>query len=418
MNILLSINFTFHNHMNNEKLIDVLWIDDQTSIWDSYKAEAELEGLRLHPFSSWEEAESQLKENYGKWSAIILDAKCKIHKDEADDVGFLIPVLQELRALAERFHHTIPWFVLSGDIEESSIINWLLQPSYRGWDTRKAPFYDKNTDSEELWKNIIAATQKTKSQELAVTQDLYKNVFDSLETCNLNPQVRKNLIELLLPIHFIDYQKVNDDSYQKIRICIEYLFHSMIDMRFIPKELQNGGKAILTQCCYFLLNRPDKSQGYTSHEKIMSSVLATNIKYMIDVTGSKLHSEGADADKSKDIWTYIDDVGNSPYLLRSFTLQLCDIILWYAKYLKTHDNPLENERNWIKMEQNNEYEGKEVEIQFDSKGIAFFESCMLPPMKETANTKGMRVKLKEVQPNKRSNKDKYPFFAKYDIIDR
>lgn len=404
--------------MNNEKLIDVLWIDDLTSIWDSYKAEAELEGLRLHPFASWEEAESQLKENYGKWSAIILDAKCKVKKDDSDGVDFLIPVLQELRGLAERFHHTIPWFVLSGDIDDSSIIDIFLRHSQRDWDPHMAPFYDKNTDTEELWSNIIAVSEKTKSHELAITHDLYREVFESLESCNLNPQVKRNLIDLLLPLHYSNDTIEQDDSYQKIRICIEYLFHSMIDMRLIPKELQNGGKAILTQCCYFLLNRPDKSQGYVSHEKIMSSVLATNIKYMIDVTGSKLHSEGADADKSKDIWTYIEEVANSPYLLRSFTLQLCDIILWYAKYLKTHDNPIENERNWMKKELNSEYEGQEVEIQFDSNGIAFYKGCMLPPMKETVTTKGMRVKLKEVQLNTRSYKDKYPFFAKYEIINR
>lgn len=400
--------------MNDNNLIDVLWIEDLKSIWDSYKADAELEGIRLHPFESWEEAKPQLTENYGKWSAIILDAKCKIAKEDADNVDFLIPVLQELRALSERFHHTIPWFVLSGDIEDKLIINFLLQSSHRGWDPHKAPYYDKNTDTEELWSNIIAISGTTKSQELSITQDLYGNVFEAIRKSGLNPQVRSCMIELLRPIHFSG-NLAEKSSYQNVRICIEYIFRSMIEMRIIPKDLMNDGKPILAQCCSFLLNRPNKCQDFSYTERIMSSVLATNIKYMIDVSGSRLHSDGADEDKSKDIWPYMEEVGNSPYLLRSFTLQLCDFLLWYARYLANHDNPVENGQNWSKEVQIKQYEDKEVEINIDSNGTAYYNECMISSKPNTL-AKGKKVRLKGVEVNKGPNKAKYRYFAHFEPL--
>lgn len=39
-------------------------------------------------------------------------------------------------------------------------------------------------------------------------------------------------------------------------------------------------------------------------------------------------------------------VENSTFLLKSFTLQFCDLILWYRNYLREHPDKEENAKNW------------------------------------------------------------------------
>jgi hypothetical protein len=64
-----------------------------------------------------------------------------------------------------------------------------------------------------------------------------------------------------------------------------------------------------------------------------------------DAVGSNVHT--TDLDTAKDsIYTYLKDVNGSSYLIRSFSLQLCDIILWYNNYLKQHSDAEQNATNW------------------------------------------------------------------------
>lgn len=44
--------------------------------------------------------------------------------------------------------------------------------------------------------------------------------------------------------------------------------------------------------------------------------------------------------------SFLDSIGNPPYLLQSMALELCNIILWYANYLEEHDDEEINALNW------------------------------------------------------------------------
>ena len=74
--------------MRDNKYIQVLWVEDDPMITSAYPNEADMvAGIELHPFPCWEEAEVELERNYEHWDAIILDAKCKYRKDDADKAG-------------------------------------------------------------------------------------------------------------------------------------------------------------------------------------------------------------------------------------------------------------------------------------------------------------------------------------------
>ena len=81
----------------SDNLIQVLWIDDERDIYDSCQRIAEDENIELHHFTCWEDAKIELENNFEKWEAIILDAKCKYLKDDADKARFLSDVRDELK---------------------------------------------------------------------------------------------------------------------------------------------------------------------------------------------------------------------------------------------------------------------------------------------------------------------------------
>ena len=62
-------------------LIQVLWIEDDPVVTNSYPAEAEQYDLQLVHFPCWDDAKVALESNFNRWEAIILDAKCKVHAE-------------------------------------------------------------------------------------------------------------------------------------------------------------------------------------------------------------------------------------------------------------------------------------------------------------------------------------------------
>lgn len=424
--------------------IDVLWVDDSKEIWDSTKMEAELENIRLHEFSSWQSAEKELEKDYGKWSAIILDAKCKVNDgDQADALSFLPYVLSQVRTLAQKHHHTIPWFVFSGDIEESEQLRKILGHQNREWDEREELFYDKNTDSDELWENIIKVSDVYKSRQLTITEDYYHPLFNAIKEACLHPDVRQYMIDLLLPIHFNGEEEGDKSSFDKIRKVLEYLFRSMFDMKMLPEQFLPSGKVNLTYCANFLEKKEEKHPGLIIHKRLMTDIMAHNVRYMINVTGSYLHSEGADSKTSKDTNQYLREVNNTKFLLWSFTFQLCDLLIWYGSYKQTHPDPEENATYWEWIKEQNksnsavestkqeeshsvheketisfnmaDYEGKEMTVEVDN-GVAHCGPCALRS-KKAPFIEGRLVKISEVKQNIfEESKDIYPFSAKFEIL--
>ena len=81
----------------NTNLIQVLWVEDDPDNTQIYPIEASRYGLELVSFNCWEEAEKALVSDFKRWSAIILDAKCKYKKGDHDNAQrFLVHVLSSI----------------------------------------------------------------------------------------------------------------------------------------------------------------------------------------------------------------------------------------------------------------------------------------------------------------------------------
>ena len=335
--------------MKHYDLIQVLWVEDDPDVTETFPLKAENFGLDLVPFPCWDDAKEALESDYDRWSAIILDAKCKHHKDSADSaVVFLREALKDISVLAVTKDRTIPWYVLTGGdtSEVSDSINDERLKWDKDWtDSTNKKYYSKNTDTEMLYNRIQYHAQVSPRLQI---QKMYRNVFEAIEECKIDDEAYNSLEDLLVPIHFPDEIDAGDynDKFQKARDVLEYLFRSMSTFGILP----DWGKQVNLTASSLLLDNIDftNKEGspiVSSKARILPKELSRIMKVMVNIIPAFCHSDSGIEDNVRKK-EYMSSVENSTFLLKSFALQFCDLILWYRNYLKSHGDNKLNAKNW------------------------------------------------------------------------
>lgn len=334
-------------------LIQVLWVEDDPKVTETYPLKAENFDLELVPFSCWDDAKAELENDFDRWSAIILDAKCKYHRDSADNaVVFLREALKDIAKVCDSNNRVIPWYVLTGG-DESEVSDSINDERLK-WDedwtkSYNKKYYSKNVDNEVLYRRIRYHAKKSPRIQI---HEMYCNVFDAIEECGIDNNGYNAMEELLVPIHFPDTisNKDYNGKYEKAREVLEYLFRSMSSRGILP----DWGKQVNLQwssCILAGMNATRKSKEgeeivvIESKKQIFSPVIIRIIKELINVIPAFCHSDTEEEGEIKKE-KYLKSVDNSVYLLRSFTFQLCDVILWYKNYIKSHNDKDENLKAW------------------------------------------------------------------------
>lgn len=366
--------------MRDNKYIQVLWVEDDPMITSAYPNEADMvAGIELHPFPCWEEAEVELERNYEHWDAIILDAKCKYRKDDADKAEkFLSHVFPKIMTLAARKNRTIPWYVLSGQGEDD--IRDLI-PDTNEWDEdwvriANRRFYSKNgkiTIGGEEKHERHALFNRIRTQvthyrhELQIEYNLYPDVFSSLDRLGLAGEVGYFLMPLLVPIHFDETSNTDyNHRYVDVRKALEGIFRHMVKMGIMPQNIiaKNAKKESvnLSWSSLFLGGSqpedPDSLSDYDSEKKFWTKIerltegpivpkqLADWLKSALFQTGGAAHTTTADEEMAMNLEKYLPHVGSSPYMLRSLVMGLCDFILWYDNFIKNNPDEEMNALNF------------------------------------------------------------------------
>ena len=95
------------------------------------------------------------------------------------------------------------------------------------------------------------------------------------------------------------------------------------------------------------------------------------------------------------------------FSIMAYSLQLCDILSWFGKYIKGHD--------CISLEQMiSKYEGKEYVVSKDENDFYHCEECVLP--QAASCFLGKKVILGNITRNANSSKKYYPLFAKFKSV--
>lgn len=366
--------------MRNNKYIQVLWVENDPMITAAYPNEADIvAGIELHPFPCWEEAEAALEKDYEHWDAIILDAKCKYLRDDADKAEkFLSHVFPKIMKLATRKNRTIPWYVLSGQGEDD--IRDLI-PDTNEWDNdwfsrTNRRFYSKNGminygGKEVHERHLLFRRIKTHviyyHPELQIEYNLYPDVFSALDRLGLGTDVGLYLTYLLVPIHFDGTTNAEyNHEYIDLRKALEEIFRNMVAKGILPQEIisksTNKESVNLTWSSLFLGSpqpeNPYSLPDYESEQKLWTKVerltdgpiipkqLAHWLKTAIFQTGGAAHTTTADVELAMNLEKYLPLVNGSPYMLRSLVMGLCDFILWYDNFIKNHPDEEMNAINF------------------------------------------------------------------------
>lgn len=339
--------------MENNDLLQILWVEDDPGVRETYPLKADTFDLQLVPYSCWDDGKAALEGDYDRWSAIILDAKCKQHSNSADNaVRFLGEALKDIAAISKEKGRIIPWYVLTGG-SESEVSDSITDDRMK-WDAdwttaTNKNYYSKNVDNEMLFRRIRYYAKKSPRIQI---HEMYQHVFEATKECGVDDNGYNALEDLLVPIHFPRDIKDNDynDKFEKARTVLEYIFRSMASHGILP----DWGKKVNLQWSSCLLSgisamrKDEKGNDHIVIEckkQILPEVLKETLRSMTRIIPAFCHSdnkEEIDVKKKE----YIGNVDNSTLLLKSFAFQICDFILWYKNYIKENGEFEENAANW------------------------------------------------------------------------
>lgn len=340
----------------NNNYIQVLWVEDDPQITVTYPIEAAQYGIELVPFSCWKEAEEALRTDFKRWSAIVLDAKCKYKHDSPDNAKiFLSQAIYAITKICAEKHWIIPWFVLSGGSEDE--LNDLIIDSREEWDSdwKQKKYYSKTTDRDILFHRIPYKARM--SPEMQIRLVYYPDVFKAIRNAHLGDNVEIYMEDLLLPIHSNNYDtKDYNNKMTLVRKCIEQIFQSMVKHGILPDIVRKKRGINTTWCCKILSGKDlcidkDNNVIVKSYECILPNVMKDSFLRLKEITDSNEHSSEFDVSaeqqkNSRQTSLFLEKIGNAPYLLRGMVMELCTIILWYDTFLSDHDDEELNALNW------------------------------------------------------------------------
>lgn len=345
--------------MENNDLIQVLWVEDDPNVIKTYPIKAENFGLQLGQFDCWDDAKAALEDDFDKWSAIILDAKCKYHRDSSDSaVVFLREALKDISTKCKEKNRIIPWYILTGG-DESEVSDCINDDRLK-WDSdwtekQHKKYYSKNVDNEALYERIKAHAQKSYRIQI---QEMYREIYVQLS--QFNADACDAILRILEAIHFPNSHPDFNPKYyfNPLRQALEHIFRSLGKVNIIPDTFFSNDRVNINQCFMFIIGNEADKLGY-KHEggEIAPRHIRDMMSLIYNLGNACSHSfeSSHPTELSEDeIQNYDNQIkitgGNSKFLIFSMALQFCEILQWMNNYIKNHPDKEENRKKWIKLE--------------------------------------------------------------------
>ena len=362
--------------MENNDLIQVLWVEDDPNVIKTYPIKAENFGLQLVQFDCWDDAKAALESDFVKWSAVILDAKCKYHRDSNDNaIEFLREALDDISTICEKKGRIIPWYVLTGgsETEVSDSINDKRLKWDSDWtDNQHKKYYSKNVDNEALYERIKAHAQKSSRIQI---QEIYRDIYEQL--LKFNADVCEDILTILEAIHFPGSHPDFNPKYfyNPLRKALEQIFRSLGKVGIIPNTFFQNGNVNLNQCFMFVIGNPAEKLRYKhvgggitpGHIRDMMSLIY-NLGNASSHSFESSHPTELSDDEIQNYDNQIRNTGSdSRLLVFSIALQFCEILQWMNNYIKNHPDKEENRKKWVKLD------GTENTLEDKDESIGFVE---------------------------------------------
>ncbi len=320
----------------------VLWVEDDESITESYWFKAYTKGIELDVTTNWEEAEEKLRINFNEYTAIILDAHCKIKKDDnVASKNFLGHASVRLSRIFGEKHKFIPWYVLSaGTMDDFGVVLELINTEERkNFDSLWGPLrYIKAVDEEVLFDNI-----KKVSSNTSINTVLFRHaeVFKYLGEGRIFDYVnaRIYMLKMLSALYYPEENLNFEYEGNPLRKVLEYIFRGANRYGLLPDDCfdTNGNIVLLDASRYMAGLEINVYDGRTvkhkvrygeSGESIFNPEITMFVRNILNFSNSDSHTNEDDP--------YVIEE-NKKEIFFGYVLQLCHVIKWLGKYIE--DNP-------------------------------------------------------------------------------
>lgn len=347
--------------MNEDTFYKVLWVEDDLSVIQGYQITAEAKDIDLDVAPNWEEAEEKLRINFNEYSAIILDAQCKIKKeDTVASKLFLGHASVRLSRIFGEKHKFIPWYVLSaGTMEDFGVVLELINTEER-----------QNFDS--LWgslKYIKAAKRKVGEEMIDEEEILFDNIKRVASSTGINTvlfrhsdvfkylgeervfgyvKARTYMLKMLSALYYPEENLNFVYEGNPLRKVIEYIFRGANKYGLLPNDcFEANGNIRLLDASRFMAG---KECNVYEDRKIIYKV-----RYGKPGTGKE--GAGGDTIFNDDVAMFVKNILNfsssdshtnedDPYVIEEdkkeiffgYVLQLCHVIKWLGNYIESNPN--------------------------------------------------------------------------------
>lgn len=321
-------------NMNSRKKYNVLWIDDEWDIMPMFKKECEeFNNIHLVPYKTRKAGIDALMRDIDYWDAVLLDAKMlDENENEAPSLKGLRKATQKLDELTIR--RNIPRFISTGQPDLISDNNF--KEGY-------GDYYVKGNDDEKLINDIKEAVAN--SDRLQIRTKYYE-VFSALSDLGINQYTDNILMDILMPLHY----PANEPNfkpiyhYNQLRQLVEYIFRACHKVGLVPDQCVIDGKVNLNQSSLYLAGKDAEKIGIRYGEKgerVIPDYIESIIRSVLEFGNIHSHTvELSEEDTQK-----IDKIlksAKSRFIIYGLTLQLCEVVVWFAEYIANHNDKEEN----------------------------------------------------------------------------
>lgn len=345
--------------MREDTFYKVLWVEDDLSIIESYQITAEAKDIELDVATNWEEAEKKLRINFNEYSAIILDAQCKIKKD--DKVAsklFLGHASVRLSRIFGEKHKFIPWYVLSaGTMDDFGVVLELINTEERQsfnslWGPLKYikaaefEFDGKKIPQEEvLFDNIKRVSSTTGINTVLFRHaEVFKylgegRIFDFIKA-------RTYMLKMLSALYYPEENLNFVYEGNPLRKVLEYIFHTANKFGLLPDEcIEANGTPRSTDASRYMAGKeckvykgnklthklrfgePGPGKEGSGGDSIFNEQVAMFVQNILNYANMDSHT-------NKDEPYVIEE--NKKEIFFGYVLQLCHVIKWFGDYVESN----------------------------------------------------------------------------------
>lgn len=425
----------------------VLWVDDDEKNVESTKISADEYGIVLDHYLNWQEAEVALRNNFEDYTAIILDAFCKIKASDDTKAEFITAVLPSLNCLFGEKKKYIPWYILSAGTVENfdfTVKSAMHQHQTKEWGQM---LYIKNIPNNDpknshfLFENI---REIGRNQGNNVVLFRHRDVFEYLGKDKLiDERARKIMLKMLSALYLPEENIKYEYAGNPLRKVVEYIFRAarkrglLTDKCFDEQDhivLLDASRYLagLTIDCYqgrkvfhkARWGKAGKKENGAGGDSVFPSDIAMLVKNILNYSSSDSHTY--------EDFPYLIDEQNKE-LFFGYVMQLCYVIKWFGKYAKENPNVEENKKKQVVIDVQTE---QQTNIDREKNKVDKVVISSTPPSKDDIKgrkylimregstyhcgsckldssiiVKSGQVIIEEVISNEGDDKAKYPYIA-------